>query len=48
MPKDELVELEMKIAKYREPARQVWDELARQRISLLVAELEQKRREIDE
>jgi hypothetical protein len=47
--KNERVELEMKIMKYRQMARRVaTDEETRQRIDGLVAELEQKLREIDE
>jgi hypothetical protein len=46
--KNERVELEMKIMKYRELARQAPDDLSRQRIETLVAELEQKQREFDE
>ena len=45
--KNERVELEMKIMKYRALARDAPDEVTRQRISTLVAELEQKLREID-
>jgi hypothetical protein len=42
-------ELEMKILKYRQMADvAVSDELTKQRIAALVAELEQKLREIDE
>ena len=46
--KNERVELEMKIMKYRELARNAPDEVTRQRISILVSELEQKLRESDE
>jgi hypothetical protein len=47
--KNERVELEMKIMKYRAMARQVAaDPKTSQRIKVLVAELEQKLREIDE
>jgi hypothetical protein len=46
--KNERVELEMKIMKYRQMARRVTDDESRQRINGLVAELEQKLREIDE
>jgi hypothetical protein len=42
------VELEMKIVKYRSLARQATDDETMQRIKALVAELEQKLREIDE
>ncbi len=45
--KNERVELEMKILKYRALARQADAETA-QRINALIAELEQKLREIDE
>ena len=45
--KNERVELEMKIAKYRLIARNVSDDLSRERIAELVIDLEQKRREID-
>jgi hypothetical protein len=46
--KNERVELEMKIMKYRLMARRVTDDETKQRINGLVAELEQKLREIDE
>jgi hypothetical protein len=46
--KNERVELEMKIMKYRALARDAPDKLTTERIDTLVAELEQKRREIDE
>ncbi len=46
--KNERVELEMKIIKYRALARLTGDEETRQRINALIAELEQKLREIDE
>ena len=47
--KNERVELEMKIMKYRQAAMLATsDDETRQRIMALVAELEQKRREIDE
>ena len=46
--KNERVELEMKIMKYRALARQSSDEVTRTRIQSLVAELEQKLKEIDE
>ena len=46
--KNERVELEMKIMKYRQLARQAPDAETAQRIRELVAELEQKQREIDE
>jgi hypothetical protein len=47
--KNERVELEMKILKYRQMAMlAVSDELAKQRIANLIADLEQKLREIDE
>lgn len=45
--KNERVELEMKIMKARQLARQA-DDLTRERLTALVAELEQKLREIDE
>jgi hypothetical protein len=45
--KNERVELEMKVMKYRQLARQADDESAR-RIYSLIAELEQKLRETDE
>ena len=45
--KNERVELEMKILKIRQLARQA-DDLTRERLEGLVAELEQKLREIDE
>jgi len=46
--KNERVELEMKIMKYRALARDAPDQLTAKRIATLVAELEQKLREIDE
>ncbi len=46
--KNERVELEMKIMKYRALARDAPDKLSAERIGTLVAELEQKLREIDE
>jgi hypothetical protein len=46
--KNDRVELEMKIVKYRSLARQATDDETTQRIKTLVAELEQKLREIDE
>jgi hypothetical protein len=47
--KNERVELAMKIIKYRQHAvLAATDELTRQRIAALIAELEQKLREIDE
>jgi len=46
--KNDRVELEMKIMKYRALARQTSDDLTRQRIAGLIAELEQKLREIDQ
>ena len=47
--KSERVELEMKIMKYRQLARQASsDEVTRQRIEKLISELERELREIDE
>jgi len=46
--KNERVELEMKIIKYRSLARDAGDEVTTQRIRALVVELEQKLHEIDE
>jgi len=46
--KNERVELEMKIMKYRAMARDATDPVTTERIETLVAELEQKLREIDE
>jgi hypothetical protein len=46
--KNDRVELEMKILKYRALARQAPDDMTAQRIKTLVAELQQKLREIDE
>jgi hypothetical protein len=47
--KNERVELEMKIMKYRELMRKaLWDPETTQRFETAVAELEQKLREIDE
>jgi hypothetical protein len=44
--KNDRVELELKIMKYRALARP--DDVTKQRINGLIAELEQKQREIDE
>jgi hypothetical protein len=46
--KNDRVELEMKIMKYRLLARRVMHDETEQRITSLIAELEQKLREIDE
>jgi len=46
--KNDRVELEMKIVKYRSLARRAADDETTQRIKALIAELEQKLREIDE
>jgi hypothetical protein len=46
--KNERVELEMKIMKYRAMARSISDDVTTKRIATLVAELEQKLKEIDE
>ena len=46
--KNDRVELEMKILKYRALARQAPDDETTQRIEALVTELEQKLREIDQ
>jgi hypothetical protein len=46
--KNERVELEMKIMRYRALARDASDKLTSDRIAILIAELEQKLREIDE
>jgi hypothetical protein len=46
--KNERVELEMKILKYRTLARQAPDNETARRIQELIGELEQKLREIDE
>ncbi len=46
--KNERVELEMKIIKYRDLARLAPDEVTRTRLNELIAELQQKLREIDE
>jgi hypothetical protein len=46
--KSDRVQLEMKIIKYRTLARQTSDEVTKKRIDGLIAELEQKLREIDE
>jgi hypothetical protein len=46
--KNARVALEMKILKYRALARDAADALTIERIAILVAELEQKRREIDQ
>jgi hypothetical protein len=45
---NERVELEMEIMKYRAMARRVTDDKTAQRLAELIAELEQKKREIDE
>jgi hypothetical protein len=46
--KNERVELEMKVIKYRAMARQTLDDLTQRRIEQLIAETEQKLREIGE
>lgn len=46
--KNERVELEVKIIKYRSLARQIPDDTSKMRVGKLIAELEQKLREIDE
>lgn len=46
--KNERVELEMEIMNYRLLAHEAMDDLTRRRIAALIAELEQKLREIDE
>ena len=47
--KNERVQLEMKIMRYRQLARQaVSDDVTRQRIEELISELERRLREIDE
>jgi hypothetical protein len=46
--KNDRVELEMKIMKYRQLARLSPDDVTAKRIKALVAELEQKLRQIDE
>ncbi len=46
--KNERVELEMKIMKYRSLARRITDDETKQRIAELITELEQKLRERDE
>ncbi len=46
--KNERVELEMKIMRYRALARDAPDKLTADRIEALIAELEQALREIDE
>ena len=45
--KDERVELEIKMMKYRSLARRVIDNETAERINALIAELKQKLREID-
>ena len=45
--RNERVELEMKIMRYRALARDAPDQLTTERIETLIAELEQKLREID-
>lgn len=45
---NERVQLEMKIMRYRLLARQTTDDVTRERILELVADLEQSLREIDE
>jgi hypothetical protein len=45
--KNERVELEMKIMKYRALARDAGDDVTTKRITTLIAELEQKLRDID-
>jgi hypothetical protein len=46
--KNERVELEITIMKYRTLVRQTTDELTQRRIEKLIAEMEQKLREINE
>jgi hypothetical protein len=46
--KNDRVELEMKIMKYRALDRQAWDPETTRRIKTQIAKLEQKLREIDE
>jgi hypothetical protein len=46
--RNERVELEMKIMRYRALARDAADQLTTERIETLIAELEQKLREIDD
>ena len=46
--RNERAELAMKIMKYRSLARQATEDVTRARIRQLIAELEQKLREIDE
>jgi hypothetical protein len=46
--KNERVELEMKIMRYKELLRRGWDPETTRRFEAAVAELEQKLREIDE
>jgi hypothetical protein len=46
--KNDRVELEMKIMKYRALARQTMDDLTKRRIEQLISETEQRLREIDE
>jgi hypothetical protein len=46
--KNERVELEMKIIKYRALSQQASDAVTTQRIKELISELEKKLREIDE
>jgi hypothetical protein len=46
--KNERVELEMKIMKYRLLVRQTMDDLTKRSLEQLIAEAEQKLREIDE
>jgi hypothetical protein len=46
--KNDRVKLEIKIMKYRSLARRVMHDETEQRINLLIVELEQKLREIDE
>jgi hypothetical protein len=46
--KNDRVELEIKIIKYRALSRQASDAVTTKRINGLIAELEQKLREIDE
>jgi hypothetical protein len=46
--KNERIELELKITKYRALARNAPDEVTAQRIKTLVADLEQELRQIDQ
>ena len=48
MSKNDRVELQLKIIKYRQMVQQTMDDLTKQRIEQLIAKAEEKLRKIDE